>query len=194
MVVKKQFARFQWDETPTGLNKVWFSYLKEVSKGWFPLGLHFGEVHGDGEVVDEAAVDVEDDGLGKRGDEDVADLLLLVPVAHTFPQSDPEQRVALEDFREPVEERGDLGSAQNGRRALLQRLLVVLKHAHLTPLDRREYARAYPSTVSERWLISFGNGGLMKQASLINLPTHYVPTVQRHEVFIETCFMGLHQS
>ncbi len=38
----------------------------------------------------------------------------------------PEQQVTLKDLGHPVEEGLDLGGAQDGRVALLQRLLVVL--------------------------------------------------------------------
>jgi len=64
-------------------------------------------LHGGREVVDEVGVDFEDHGLGERGHEDVADLLLLVPVADGLGESDSEERVTVEDLGNSVEKKLD---------------------------------------------------------------------------------------
>ena len=86
-----------------------------------------GAVHGLTEVVDEVRVDLEDDGLGEGGDEDVAYLLVLVPVLDGLGEGDAEEEVALQDLGHAVEEHVHFGGAQDRRTALFQRPLVILQ-------------------------------------------------------------------
>ncbi len=100
--------------------------LEKVGEGRFPLRLLLGTFHRCGKVIDKVRVDFEDDGLRKGSDEDVADFLVRVPVLDGLGERDSEEEMTLKNIRDLVEERLDLGSAEDGRVALLQRLLVVV--------------------------------------------------------------------
>ena len=101
--------------------------LEKICKSRLPLGFHPGQVHSGRKIVDKPAVDVQDDGLRERRHEHVADLLLFVPVPHALCQGYAEEGMALEDFGQAVEKSGYLRAAQDGRAALFQGLLVVLR-------------------------------------------------------------------
>lgn len=102
-------------------------YLEKVGESCFALGLLFGEVHREREVVDEATIYVEDQGLAEARDEHVAESLVLVPRAHALGERDPEQRVTVQNLRQPVEQRRYLRLTQNRRQIFCQGLFVILK-------------------------------------------------------------------
>ena len=79
--------------------------LEEVGQGGLAFGLLFGALHGSREIVDEVRVDLEDEGLGEDGDEDVADLFFLVPIPDGLGECDSEECVTIEYFWNLVEEK-----------------------------------------------------------------------------------------
>ena len=81
--------------------------FEKICQSRFPFWLLLSALHGRREVVDEVWVDFEDHGLRERGHEDVADLLLLVPVSDGLGESDSEERVAVEDLGNSVEQKLD---------------------------------------------------------------------------------------
>lgn len=101
--------------------------LEEVGQGGLSLGLLLGQGDSGRKVVDEGAVGVEDDGLAEVSNEDVAKLFVLVPVADAVRQREPKHVVVVEYLLALVEQGRYLGLAQNRRRRLLERLLVVLQ-------------------------------------------------------------------
>ena len=102
-------------------------HLEEVRESRLAFGFLFGTLHGRSEVVDEVRVDLEHDGLRKRGHEDVSDLLVAIPVLDGLGESNPEESVAVQDFRDSVEEKLDLVVALDRWVAVFQRFLVILK-------------------------------------------------------------------
>lgn len=84
------------------------AYFEKVVECSFAFGLLFGEIHRDGEIVDESAINIEDNGLAEAADENIAELLILVPRLHAFIQSEPKYCVALQNLRQFVKQRRDL--------------------------------------------------------------------------------------
>lgn len=65
--------------------------IQEVSESRFSFCFDFRQVHGIGEVVDEATVDIQDVRLAVntfslryKGNEDVTDFLISIPIAYAF--------------------------------------------------------------------------------------------------------------
>ena len=101
--------------------------LEEVRQRRLSFRLLLCALHRGREVVDEVGVDLQHDGLREGGHEHVTDLLILVPVLDGLGESDPEESVAVQDFRDSVEEKLDLVVAQDRWVAVFQRFLVILK-------------------------------------------------------------------
>lgn len=77
-------------------------YIQEISKGWFSFCFDFREVHGIGEVVDEATVDVEHVSLAvstlslcNKGNEDITDFFISIPIAYAVAERYSEEKMTL---------------------------------------------------------------------------------------------------
>lgn len=102
------------------------THLEELSQSRFSLGLRSRQFHCDTEVVDEAAVDVQYYRLGEACNKHVSNTMVPVPVGHCLCKRNAEQRVALQDLREAVEQCLYFGGAKNGRAGVFKGLFVVL--------------------------------------------------------------------
>ena len=131
-----------------------FSYLEEISKRGLSLGFLFSEIHSNWKIVDETAVDVENDCLAKTRDEHIAEPLVLVPRAHAFCQCYSKDRVTLKDLGEPMKQRSDFCLTENWGWRFFQWLFVILKKVFIFFKSKSEILKSKPNCLIF-WI--FGN-------------------------------------
>lgn len=76
--------------------------IQEICKSRFSFCLDFRQVHGIGEIIDEATVDIEYVSLAVsalslryKGNEDITDFLISIPIAYAFAKCYSEEKVTL---------------------------------------------------------------------------------------------------